>query len=237
MTLCITLFFRQIFVDIFRSLFYNFYMKKILTAFIIIFTSSMASAIDLSLKKDTNKPAQPEEFQNLTNEASVYYAENDIKNAQTVLLSIPEDKRAPQNWLLIGNILQDQGKIDEAIFMYKKAIETDNKFYKAYYNLGNIYLQTDKTNMAIEEYKKAIKANPEFAYAHYNLACAYIKEGKYSKAKFELYTATDLKNTVPEFYYNLAFVLKKLNKEKDAKKYLEYYNKLMEQNYVQGYNI
>ena len=213
-------------------------MKRLLALFIAItLTNTCAFALDVNFKKAQEKFVQSEEFQNLSNEANVYYAGNDIGNAQTVLLSIPEDKRTPLNWLLLGNILQDQGKLEEAAFMYQRAINLDSKFYKAYYNLGNIYLETDKTNMAIEEYKKAIKANSEFAYAHYNLACAYIRQGKYSKAKYELYTASDLKNTVPEFYYNLAFVLKKLNKEKDAKKYLEYYNKLMEQNYVQGYNI
>ena len=91
--------------------------------------------------------------------------------------------------------------------------------------------------MAIEQYKKVIKIKPEYSYAHYNMGCAYISMGKYSKAKYELYAATDLKNTEPDFHYNLALVLKKLNKEKEAKKYLEYYNKLMEQTYVQGNNF
>ena len=82
--------------------------------------------------------------------------------------------------------------------------------------------------MAVEQYKKVININPEYPYAHYNLACAYIKLGKYSKAKYELYTAIDLKNTVPEFHYNLAYVFKQLKKEKDAKTYIEYYNKLIQ---------
>ena len=82
--------------------------------------------------------------------------------------------------------------------------------------------------MAIEQYKKVIKLKPDFAYAHYNLGCAYIKLGKYSKAKYELLTAIDLKNTVADFHYNLAYVYKQLNKEKTAKIYIEYYNKLKE---------
>ena len=83
--------------------------------------------------------------------------------------------------------------------------------------------------MAIEQYKKVIKLKPEYPYAHYNLGCAYIKLGKYGKAKFELLTAIDLKNTVPDFHYNLAYVYKQLNKEKSAKTYIEYYNKLIQE--------
>ena len=48
------------------------------------------------------------------------------------------------------------------------------------------------------------------------------------KAKFELLTATDYKNNVADFHYNLAYVYKKLNKEKQAKTYMEYYNKLID---------
>lgn len=194
------------------SLVYNLFMKRFLTVLLIL-TAIPAFALD---------------YQEISAQANVLYAGNDIKNALNMFLSIPEDDRTAPNWLLIGNILHDQGKLDEAIFMYQKAIQTDEKFYKAYYNLGNIYLQDSKPNMAIEQYKKVIKLKPDYAYAHYNLGCAYIKLGKYSKAKFELLTAIDLKNTIADFHYNLAFVYKKLNKEKDAKRYMEYYNKLTE---------
>ena len=213
-------------------------MKRLLLITLILLIGSN-SAQSFSFKKGTEEPKviQSQENQDLSYEANILYAENNIENALEKFLSIPDEQRTPQDWLLIGNILQDKGKLNEAEFMYQKAINIDNKYYKAYYNLGNIYLQTGKTNMAIEEYKKVIKIKPEYPYAHYNLGCAYISQGKYSKAKYELYNATDLKNTVPEFHYNLALVLKKLKKEKEAKKYLEFYNKLMEQNYVQGYNF
>ena len=115
---------------------------------------------------------------NISNQANVFYAENDIKSAFNLFLTIPEEERTAQNWLLLGNILQDQGKSDEAVFMYNKAIEADDTYYKAYYNLGNIFLNEGKPNMAVEEFKKVIKLKPEYAYGHYNLGCAYMKLGK-----------------------------------------------------------
>ena len=192
-------------------------MKKFLFILILLLLTNSVQA-----EPDTS------DYQEVSNQATILYAGNDIKNSLELFLSIPEEQRTAQNWLLLGNIMQDQGKNDEAVSMYKKAIQADEKFYKAYYNLGNIYLKDSKPNMAIEQYKKVIKLKPEYAYAHYNLACAYIKLGKYSKAKYELLTAIDLKNTVADFHYNLAFVYKKLNKEKDANRYIEYYNKLMD---------
>lgn len=205
-------------------------MRRFIYIMVLLILCSNCS-FALSLKKsdkNANAPAQSEQFQNISNQASVFYAENDIKSAFNLILSIPDDERTPQNWLLLGNILQDQGKTDEAVFMYNKAIEKDENFYKAHYNLANIYLADGRPNMAITEYKKVIKLKPDYPYAHYNLACAYIKLGKYSKAKYELLTAIDLKSTVADFHYNLAYVYKKLNKEKTAKTYIDYYNKIID---------
>ena len=195
---------------------------------IILSTNLAFASLPWEQKQEVSKIIQSEQSQTLTSQANVLYAENDITSAFNILLSIPEEERTAQNWLLLGNILQDQGKIDEAIFMYNKAIQVDETFYKAYYNLGNIYLQDGRPNMAIEQYKKVIKLKPEYPYAHYNLGCAYIKLGKYGKAKYELLTAIDLKNTVADFHYNLAYVYKQQNKEKQANIYLDYYNKLIQ---------
>ncbi len=205
-------------------------MRKFFYALLIIIVSTNCAFASLpwEQKKEISKIIQSEQAQTITSQANVLYAENDINNAFNLLLSIPEEERTAQNWLLLGNILQDQGKIDEAVFMFNRAIQVDDTFYKAYYNLGNIYLQDGRPNMAIEQYKKVIKLKPEYPYAHYNLGCAYIKLGKLGKAKYELLTAIDLKNTVADFHYNLAYVYKQQKKEKQAKIYLDYYNKIIE---------
>lgn len=215
-------------MDIFFNLVYNPLMRRFLLILSLIILTS-CSAYSFSFKKaPENTIVQSEQYKNITNQANVFYAENDIKSAFNLFLSIPEDERTAQNWLLLGNILQDQGKLDEAVFMYNKAINTDEKYYKAYYNLGNIYLQDGRPNMAIEQYKKVIKLNHEYPYAHYNLGCAYIKTGQFRKARYELLVAIDYKNTVADFHYNLAYVYKKLNNKKAADRYIEYYNKLIE---------
>ena len=158
----------------------------------------------------------------------VLYAENNIKEAFNALLSIPEEERTAQNWLLMGNIMQDEGKLDEAVFMYKSAIAKNNKDYKAHYNLGNVYLEQDKPNLAITEFKKATKYKPDFAYGYYNLGCAYLKINKPRAAKWEFYKTIDINNQIPDFHYNLAYTFKKLNNQKQAKTYLDIYNKLIE---------
>ena len=87
----------------------------------------------------------------LSEQAKLLYADNNIAATFDLLLSIPEDDRTAENWLLLGNILQDKGRTSDAAFMYNQAIAKDPKYYKAYYNLANIYLEEDKPNLAIEQ--------------------------------------------------------------------------------------
>lgn len=164
----------------------------------------------------------------INDQANMLYAENRIEEAFNLLLTIPSEMRTPQNWLLLGNILHDKNKDDDAEFMYNQAIVSDLKFYKAAYNLGNLYLYEEKPNMAIEQYKNVIKLKPDFAYAYYNMGCAYLKLGKLKEAKKYFMQAVELKPTEADFHYNLAYTLKKMNKTKDAQLYLDYYNKIKE---------
>ena len=177
-------------------------------------------------EEERSRYRELEELTELNQKAIALYTDNNLEEALTCFLKIPEKMRTPEMWLLIGNILMDQGRKDDAVFMYGRAILTDSTYYKAYYNLGNIYLSDDKFNMAIEQFKMASKYNPNNAYVFYNLGCAYLKAGDLKKAKYAFIRAIELKNNIADFHYNLAFVYKKLGKEKQAKTYLENYNKL-----------
>ncbi len=193
---------------------YNVFMKKIVLIFLLFYSlvfQSNVFAQDYSTQSDTLK---------------LYYAENDIDNAFNTALTIPEEERSPQDWLLIGNILHDKGKNGEAIFMYNKALQCDAKFHKAYYNLGVIYLQENRPNLALDNFNKIKKLKKETAYVYYNMGCAYLQLKEYKKARKEFLNAIALKNTVPEFHYNLAYTYKQLGNEKNANLYLKYYNEL-----------
>lgn len=165
----------------------------------------------------------------LSKQAVAFYSDNNFNKTMDLLLQIDENERTAQDWLLLGNLLDEKGEKDNAVFMYQKSINTDSKYYKAYYNLANIYLKDEKYYMAVTNYKKALKYNKTNPYVFYNLACAYIKLGQINKAKSPLIQAVTLKNDVAEFHYNLAYVYKSLNKPKLAQTYLDNYNKLNQQ--------
>ena len=152
----------------------------------------------------------------LSKQAVAFYSDNNFQKTMELLLQINEKERTSQDWLLLGNLLDEKGEKQNAIFMYNKAIFADKKYYKSYYNLANLYLEDEKYEAAIENYKLALKYNKENPYVYYNLACAYIKIAEIKKAKTELIKAVTLKNDIPEIHYNLAYVYKSLGKEKIA---------------------
>ncbi len=193
------------------SIFYNFDMKKFLTILFLILGMIQCFASE-----------------ELSKQATAFYSDNNYDKTMELLLLINEKERSPQDWLLLGNLLDEKGEKEQAIFMYQKAAEVDTKYYKPYYNIANIYMEQSRYNMAVENYKKAAKYNPANAYVYYNLACAYLKQGKTRDAKNALIKAVTIKNDIPEVHYNLAYVYKKLNKPKLAKTYLDNYNKLMD---------
>lgn len=180
----------------------------------------------INQEKEREQYREIQELSNQYQQAVALYTDNNLDEALDAFSKIPDDKRPAQAWLLMGNILLDKDKKEEAVFMYGRAILTDSRFYKAYYNLGNLYLADDKFHMAAEQYKLAAKYCPNNPYIYYNLGCTYLKLGELRKAKTAFIKAIELNNQIADFHYNMAYVYKKLNKEKQAKTYLENYNKL-----------
>ena len=165
----------------------------------------------------------------LSKQATAFYSDNNRIKTMDLILQINEKDRTSQDWLLLGNVLADNGKIEDAVYMYKKAIERDKKCYRAYYNLGNYYYERGQQDTAINNYSKASKIKEDNPYIFYNLGCAYLKKGNLVQARANFNKAIMYNSKVPEFHYNLAYVYKKLDKEKLAQTYLDNYNKLVSQ--------
>ena len=165
----------------------------------------------------------------LSEQATAFYSDNNYVRTMDLLLQINETSRTAQDWLLLGNVLADNNKIEDAVYMYQKAISTDKKCYKAYYNLGNYYFEKGRYNLAEEYYIKASKIKEDNPYIFYNLGCTYLKQNNLSKARANFNKAIMYNSNIPEFHYNLAYVYKLLEKEKLAKTYIDNYNKLTQE--------
>ena len=72
----------------------------------------------------------------------------------------------------MGVTLQDQGKLEEAIEAYNKALAIKPDYAEAYYNMGIALQDQGKLEEAIEAYNKALAIKPDYAEAYYNMGNA-----------------------------------------------------------------
>lgn len=82
----------------------------------------------------------------------------------------------------IGEDLFNQGKYEEAIELYDKAIDIDSGFSKAWLSKGLALQNLGKKEEAIICYNKCIEINPRNSWPWNNKGSALIDLGKYDEA-------------------------------------------------------
>jgi tetratricopeptide (TPR) repeat protein len=92
----------------------------------------------------------------------------------------------------LGNALKSQGKLDESVIEYRRAIELDSKYRAAHNNLGLTLAKQKKLDEAIAAYKKAIELDAKDAKAYNNLGNARLDQKKLPEAIAAFRKAIDL---------------------------------------------
>jgi tetratricopeptide (TPR) repeat protein len=75
-----------------------------------------------------------------------------------------------------------EGKTQEAIVEYKKAIELNPQCQQAYLNLGLAYVQDQKWDEAISCFENAIRIDPQYIKAHIHLGICFQNKDKTTEA-------------------------------------------------------
>src|ERR1700722_16317474 len=68
----------------------------------------------------------------------------------------------PQIYNNLGGVLADQGRRDEAIAHYRKALALDPRFAQASNNIGLMLLELRRFGDAINAFHEAIRLSPDF---------------------------------------------------------------------------
>lgn len=190
--------------------------------------NSLKETAQPSPQKETS-PDKLDAFQEIRDQAKLLYNSNKPDEAIKLFASIPDSEKLSDDWMIMANISQDKDKEVDAVFYLKKAIQADEKNYKAHYNLGNLYFSDNKVNMALDEYRKVLRIKKDYSYAYYNKGCCYLKKKSWYNARYEFGLAIKANPEEPSFYYNLAYTYKMMKKPKKAQDALDMYNKLMAQ--------
>ena len=106
-----------------------------------------------------------------------------------------------------ATVLYKEGKFNEAVKSYKKAIDLKPDFPGVHYNLGIVLRKLGRLDEAIKSYKKAIDLKPDFCEAYYNLGNTLKNLGILDEAKKNYKKAIELKPDYAVAHNNLGNIL------------------------------
>jgi len=93
------------------------------------------------------------------------------------LLAEAVAKKDAHDAFLAGNKLVGEGKLEEALAQYEKAIQLDDQNPYYYYNAGILDLELKHLAEGFEAFKKAVALKPDYMQAHFRLAGYYYLTG------------------------------------------------------------
>jgi tetratricopeptide (TPR) repeat protein len=123
------------------------------------------------------------------------------------------------NWLAennLGTVLQQNGRIDEAITHFTKALAIQPDYGRARVNLGSALLAKGRTLEAIPQYEEALRLDPGFYLAWYNLGIAMTRERRFEAAAADFRKAIDYSPEYADAYGNLGAALFNLGRYDEA---------------------
>ena len=122
------------------------------------------------------------------------------------------------DWVEKGVALVIEGKHNEAIEAFNKAIELNPKDAVAYNNRGAAYGQAGNYKQQIEDCNKAIELNSKDAVAYNNRGVAYGELGNYEQEIEDCSKAIELNPKLAVAYYHRGIAYQKLGNRKQATK-------------------
>ena len=120
------------------------------------------------------------------------------------------------SWVEKGVALVIEGKYNEAIEAFNKAIELNPKDAVAYNNRGAAYGQIGNYKQQIEDSSKALQINPKDAVAFNNRGVAYGELGNYEQEIEDCTKAIELNPKLAVAYYHRGIAYNKLGNRKQA---------------------
>jgi tetratricopeptide (TPR) repeat protein len=125
----------------------------------------------------------------------------------------------------LGNMLAEEGRIDEAIVHYRRTVEIQPDRAEAHLNLGNALARRGDANAAIAQYGEALKIAADYVEAHINLAVTLAGCGQTDAAIAHYLTAIELRPDDAQAHHNLANLLAVCGRPDEA---IVHYRKVVE---------
>ncbi len=124
-----------------------------------------------------------------------------------------------QCWMAYNNlgvVFGEQGRLEEAIALYLKALRIKPDYVDAHYSLGVVLEKQGRIEEAMDHYLQALRIKPNYLRAHYNIGLSLSKQGRLEEAIDYYLQALRINPEYVDAHYNLANVLSKQGRAKEA---------------------
>jgi len=121
----------------------------------------------------------------------------------------------------LGNVLMDEGKLDEAVKHFQEVIRLTPAIGKPYNDLGKAYALQKKLDDALTMFSKAVMLDPGLPEARWNLGNAWLLKGKVDEGLSQMKMALRLNPENIEEQRKFADTLIKMGKAREAIPYCE----------------
>ena len=140
-----------------------------------------------------------------------FHERGDLANAESnYIKALKSGNKHYTIFANLGILYRKSGRPDEAIALYKKAIEINPFDPFTYYNLGNLLKDLGKIDQAFASILKSLELKPDYHAAHISMARIYKDLGKFDQALSSNLKSLELKPDNPDAYMNLGGIYKEL---------------------------
>jgi len=138
-----------------------------------------------------------------------------FEEAEHILNNITGVGSKPEARIVLGNVLMESGRTNEAARVFRQISENFPKLAEVYLNNGKRQLTSGNSTAALGEFITALRLSPNLAEAHQNAGLLLAQSGRIAAATSHLETAIILKPDASS-YYGLAVVYGAQFRHRDA---------------------
>jgi tetratricopeptide (TPR) repeat protein len=116
----------------------------------------------------------------------------------------------------VGTALLQEGRVQEAVNEYERALRIDPDYGQPHGNLGIALIRLGRVEEGIEQCEQALRLNPDYAEAHNNMGAALEQAGRIQEAIVHYQQALRIKPDYAEAHKNLGSALGRMGKLPEA---------------------
>lgn len=149
-----------------------------------------------------------------------------VKHNNTQIIESISKKEIRKKYIYLADSLMQEKSFREAFFFYHQASIIDPNHSRIHASLGNALLNMGESEKAIDCYRRAIEIKSNYPGAFKRMGDAFRLKGDLNEAILCYQKALKLKPSLSELLTSIANILAQQQKNEEAQKYFDAYQKL-----------